>query len=101
MSVFDRNKKHIKEDAKELFDKAHDKVSSGYEDIKKAAESVTEQVKDSAADIYKEGKKKINQTTDYVCSSSDELITLIKANPVKSLVMALSAGLFLAKLFKK
>ncbi|MBA3537553.1 MAG: hypothetical protein H0T84_13255 [Tatlockia sp.] len=101
MSEFDRTKKHIKDDAKELYDNAHDKASNSYVDIKNATETIAEQVKESAANIYEEGSKKINQTTDYVCSSSADLIAFIKANPVKSVLMALSAGFILTKLFKK
>ncbi len=101
MSQFDRTKTHMKDDAKKLYESAHDKASSRYEDLKKTTESIADQVKESASDIYEEGKKKLNQTSDYVCNSSEEIIHFIKANPVKSVAMALSAGFVLTKLFKK
>ena len=57
MNNFEKVETNVKTDAQDLYEKAQDKASSIYSDIKNKTESASQQVKETVSDIYEEGKK--------------------------------------------
>jgi ElaB/YqjD/DUF883 family membrane-anchored ribosome-binding protein len=99
----DTNKiyKDAKDTASSAYKETKDVASSTYHDIKDSADDMINHIKDKATDFYDEGKQKINDMQCSIEQHQDELIQLVKNNPLSSLLVAAGAGYLLSKIWKK
>ncbi|MBA2648948.1 MAG: DUF883 domain-containing protein [Legionella sp.] len=68
---------------------------------KDKTESMTEHLKSKASELYEDGKHKMHDLEHSLSDYSQELMQLIKNQPLTSVLIAGAAGFLLAKLFHK
>lgn len=78
---------------------------SEFNNIKNTANDLYEEGKNKAEskanELYEEGKKKVNQIEDNICDYSNEVVKLVKEQPLSSLLIAGSIGFLLSRMLKK
>ncbi len=101
MSNFDKKAGDVQNKANDIYQDGKEHAKEFYNDNRDKVETMVDSVKDVAEKFYDEGIKHYHTAEKAIDDSADNLIKIIKSNPLASVMVAGTVGWLLSALTKK
>lgn len=91
----------VEQHASDAYQTGEEKAANLYEQGRNQVNQMASSVKTAAHEFAEQGREKLNAAQSYMEDCPDKLITLVKSNPLASLLVASGLGFLLSLLSSK